>query len=42
MKKNDLCPHCKQDKLQYMKENFPYTDEHLWCEKCNSTFNITK
>ena len=36
----DICPQCNEDKLKYMYEYFPYTDEHLWCEECNSTFNI--
>jgi len=34
----DVCPHCNNGKLQYMYEHFPYSDEHLWCESCNSTF----
>jgi uncharacterized protein YbaR (Trm112 family) len=37
---NDICPNCKIGKLQYMYEHFPYSDEHLWCENCNSAYSL--
>jgi transcription elongation factor Elf1 len=37
---NDICPHCKNKKLQYCYKNEPYTLEHLQCPECDSTYNI--
>jgi hypothetical protein len=43
---NDSCPNCiknkleKIGKLQYVGGNFPYTDEYLWCNNCNSTYSV--
>jgi len=43
---NDKCPNCiknnmdKIGRLVYMYEYFPYSDEHLWCENCNSTYSL--
>ena len=43
----DICPQCNKQKLVYVGEGFPYTDEYLWCSEnyekeigCNSTFSI--
>ena len=41
---NDKCSNCIESKtaeigkLQYIKEYYPYIEEHLWCKKCNSTY----
>ncbi len=40
MKINDICPHCKKGKLKYAYANFPFSDEHLICDICDSTYNI--
>jgi hypothetical protein len=43
---NDICPNCIKNKIEtpgrlvYMYEHFPYSDEHLWCKTCNSTYSI--
>ena len=39
---NDECPHCKESNVQYVGENVPYSTEHLWCKRCNSTFTYDK
>jgi len=44
---NDKCPNCiknnskKIGRLVYMYEHFPYSNEHLWCKECNSTYSLT-
>jgi len=40
IQQHDLCPECHKDKLRYAYANEPYTSEHLWCQKCNSTFTL--
>ena len=37
----DECPQCHKDKVQLIEENQPWSDEHLWCESCNSTFGMS-
>ena len=37
---NDICSHCKEGILQYICAYFPYSEEHLKCNKCDSTYNI--
>lgn len=34
------CPICLNGKIKYMTEQYPYSEEHLYCNNCNSTFNI--
>lgn len=36
----NICPHCKNGILQYVGPNEPYSNAHLQCERCDSTFNI--
>ena len=37
----DICPQCNKDKLVYVGESRPYSDEYLLCYNgCNSTFLI--
>ena len=38
----EKCPHCKNEDsaLKYIGNSSPFSDEHLWCDKCNSTFLI--
>jgi len=33
------CPYCKKGKLIHIPEVFPYTIDHLQCDKCDSTYN---
>lgn len=40
MKENDCCEHCGNGLLQLVKGNAPYTEDHLMCEWCNSTYLI--
>lgn len=35
-----LCPHCEQDILVYCAASEPWSDEHLICPFCDSTYNI--
>ena len=37
---SDICPHCNKGILQYIWASFPYNEEHLKCNKCDSTYNI--
>jgi hypothetical protein len=43
---SDLCPHCKEHGIEpngilcLMREQFPYTTDHLSCNKCGSTYNL--
>ena len=39
MCEGDICPHCKKGKLIHIPEVFPYTIDHLQCDKCDSTYN---
>jgi len=32
------CPKCGVD-LELVKANFPYSEEHLQCPKCDGTYN---
>lgn len=35
---DSLCPHCKQGNLVSICGVFPYSLDHLQCEKCDSTY----
>jgi CheY-like chemotaxis protein len=36
----NICPHCNDGVLTLMRENFPYTIDHLSCSSCSSTYNL--
>ena len=38
MKENDICPHCKEGKLVYCPEVFPWSGEKLICPNCFGTY----
>jgi hypothetical protein len=33
------CPHCKEGSIEPVKGTEPYSEDHLMCNKCDSTFN---
>ena len=37
----DTCLHCKKGYLVLVPENFPWNEDYLWCEECNSTFSLS-
>ena len=38
LKVGDICPHCKEGKIIFIKGNEPYDVDHLMCNLCNSTY----
>lgn len=45
LKEGDKCPHCTENPnitdigtLEIIPANEPYSDEHLMCNKCDSTY----
>jgi hypothetical protein len=40
LKVGDVCPHCKRGKLELVKEDYPWTTDHLQCDSCDSTYNL--
>jgi len=36
----DICSTCNKNKLVYVRDTYPYSEEYLWCKECNSTYNI--
>ena len=41
VKEGDECPHCKNGILELVRgtePELPYTDDHLMCNKCDSTY----
>ena len=41
-KENDVCPHCKKGKLEIINADEPYSDKHLMCNVCDSTYPINE
>lgn len=40
MKEHDRCEHCGIGTLEIVLANEPYTDDHLICNWCDSTYNL--
>lgn len=36
----ELCSECRTGVLEFVKGSEPYTDDHLQCSYCDSTFNL--
>lgn len=39
-KEGNNCPHCNNGVLELIKEDYPWTIDHLQCSYCESTFVI--
>jgi hypothetical protein len=45
-KEGDECPHCKKHNFEkigtivFINGNEPYSNDHLMCDNCDSTYNI--
>ena len=37
-REGDLCPHCRLDTLEHRVATPPYSDDHLICPHCDSTY----
>ena len=35
---DDTCPHCFKCGLKYITADYPYSEEHLQCPYCDSTY----
>lgn len=40
MKVGSRCSHCEEGRLEYCPADEPWSDEHLICPECYSTFNM--
>lgn len=39
-KEDDVCPHCNKGTLVLVLADVPWTDNHLQCSVCDSTYVI--
>ena len=40
LKKGSICPYCNKDTLVVIPDEEPWSVEHLYCNKCDSTYCI--
>lgn len=38
--RGDICPQCDRGELEFVKPDEPWTQGHLQCDRCDSTFFI--